>query len=593
MEVFELNQVIDQQLKDNALDFATILNTHLNGKISMVAASNSSDWIGLDEQLQVIPLPNESNSYYGVSPKIDNECIITAISNFSLRNLESVTTFLKAHHMEFMLHKGQERYMIAFFKYIILQYAKNFGIRLYLTDGTLKTALQQSDFQHIVTIDGNVVTVKGCPIDALIYLLDKYTFKYNDQTHFWEIDYSVDAISFDGIYAQKENIVLLNGVVFYSGVLLRPKAISQFHNLYENNNVIHYRLIFERSVFATVFALDQALYNHPLMAEDLPEIVKFIEHDDKVKMTLMWQIRQQNTQKNPLEEVNAYLANTYGVNQIGVAANVVTRDGKLILSQRSQASIDEKMLYAGANGNAEVYDPDVSFYQNSVYEDYPTITLGTHRSDFVGEIVRETKAELSLITQNSDWDCVGLVLMGNTPVEGESSEPKSRRMHFSLIFETYTSYTFDEVIQMGQHATESFENDKLLGLTVHTYRTKKEQVYRTLMMVLEKIFESKDFLEVLMLIFMTILNADAQLLFGDNWFMTVFNSIVLILIVVKISNWIKAHQKNKRNRLNMTIIYGEQSELLKQALLKETPHYEFHPVALMSCYVYIMRKINF
>jgi len=166
-----------------------------------------------------------------------------------------------------------------------------------------------------------------------------------------------------------------------------------------------------------------------------------------------------------LAHVNEYIKNSYNVNQIGVSSSLKTPKQELLFGLRAAKNIDDGALYPSVNGNAEVYDEGVQFYNHSVYEDLPTIFLHNKRSDLQGEIAREAYGELNMVSTKESWSCYGMILSGNLPqaVPGNSA---SRRCHFNVLFENEISDTLDEIQDRFQKASEAFENKNFAAVIV-------------------------------------------------------------------------------------------------------------------------------
>ena len=112
--------------------------------------------------------------------------------------------------------------------------------------------------------------------------------------------------------------------------------------------------------------------------------------DEKCKSNLFDIISQQITDRDRFfKDISKYLLLSFNVNQIGISSNVKTSDGKVFFGIRNRGNIDDGSLYPSVNGNAEVYDSKVSFYNQSVYEDLPSISIQDIRLYLWGEIYRE------------------------------------------------------------------------------------------------------------------------------------------------------------------------------------------------------------
>ena len=138
---------------------------------------------------------------------------------------------------------------------------------------------------------------------------------------------------------------------------------------------------------------------------------------------------------------------------------------------RASKNIDDGALYPSVNGNAEVYDENVQFYNNSVYEDLPTVYLHKKRSDLLGEIAREAYGELNMPSEKESWSCYGMIISGNLPKVGQEKSG-SRRCHFNVLFENEVDETLSDIKNRYGKASEAFENKNFAAVVVKYYKTR-------------------------------------------------------------------------------------------------------------------------
>lgn len=278
-------------------------------------------------------------------------------------------------------------------------------------------------------------------------MLDDYRFQQNGDLR-W-VCCSIGGISAREIFRDINNIILLKGHTFYSGTVLRTLYIDTGIRTYGNDAISPLQFFFERSSYGTVFTLDNCFFGHPFLNADREKLVEMYRFDDDCKRALQKSTEVVNNRADYLKAVNAYLKNTFGVNQICVTGNLITKDGVLLIGERETSSIDAGEIYPSVNGNAEVMDPNVGFYKLSANEDYPAIELTSSRIDFYGELNREAYAELAVITKSDAWKCYGFAISGIVPPEqtDEILPGSKRRMHFSILCEQSCNVTFEEIVK--------------------------------------------------------------------------------------------------------------------------------------------------
>ncbi|MBQ5967972.1 MAG: hypothetical protein IJL60_09405 [Clostridiales bacterium] len=432
--------------------------------------------------------------YYGVSPKLDSKKLIKLLATRRVKTSKDLGDFVRDNLSLFALHENQKNYLPSVAKYIVVCMAHHFGLRLGFnkrqTDEIIE-ALENKGYSReaINTLlkyddQNKCLVVHGFPTIELLGILNDYKYsrrietkegKKKKQAYLMEVwvPEKDGVLSIEKLY--EEHTTVVRGKVFYSGVLLKPTSIEHLHSYYENDKIQSICFTFEKTTYGTVCAFDNNLTEHPLIdPKTKQDIVLFFKEDDHKKQDLVEKLKDCedmgiDLEKKSLDAVNDYLKKSNNVNQVCVSANIVTSDDYVILGRRSAGSIDNKSIYPGVNGNAEVADGDVSFYNESVYEDYPTIRTDGHRIDFFGEIGRETYGELHQDLTEQEWIAYGVTLSGNTPIKTDNNGTVSynqpfRRMHFNIILEHPCSKTLSTVEKESVQAAEAFETKSYLGV---------------------------------------------------------------------------------------------------------------------------------
>lgn len=592
--ISRFNDTMQEDVSKQALNFckAIILS---NKKISLTLNHKPeclfSRYAVLNKDLTFSYKEDFSDFYYGVSPKIDSFCIIDAISNFSFKSTEGLNSFISEHCCEFMLHEDQTEYLLDVGKLILLTVASKYGVEFEDCAELKFLSDTDSNFSAIVSHNQETGTIflHGCPCMDLIERLKEYRFVNNNGV--WQI--SDCGIGFKDIYADKSNIKLLAGKVFYSGVLLKPLEIIKQKYNYENNGISNYQIIYERSSFATVCAFDDNYVNHPLLAESRLKLEKFFSYDNDCKLRLFHQLSEKDIDSEQiLAHVNEFIKNSYNVNQIGVSSVIKTSKKEIIFGLRASKNIDDGALYPSVNGNAEVYDENVQFYNNSVYEDLPTICVNEKRSDLLGEIAREAYGELNMISTKESWSCHGMIISGNLP-QSSQSDNSNRRCHFNVLFENEIDETLDDIKSRYKKASESFENKDFGAIIVKHYKNRLHGFFGGIISFLQRILKSKDFAESILLICIAFMGVKSMTFSLENVSSLVsilFASIILLTTVVKIVQYIIKILKNAKNtkkiRIYSTMPYSVLCRKISKAMKMK-----YHPAAYASLKMHIENLI--
>ena len=228
------------------------------------------------------------------------------------------------------------------------------------------------------------------------------------------------------------------------------------------------KLIVEKTTFATLDAFDNCeINNHPLLFQHFEFLSKFEENEDRAQ-TVLFDKDAFSDREKARESINKYLEKSFNTHTVAVSGNIVNSEGYLLVAERNYKSIDGGQLYCSVNGQSEFKDFNVSFYNESVYEDFPTLIADSEiRNDFSNELNRETVAELNLNQLMQNWRYYGISILGIRNMN--SSLTSTRRMHFNVLAKNRASENFEEIIQKFELATEKFENNRIYGLKLWFY----------------------------------------------------------------------------------------------------------------------------
>lgn len=545
----------------------------------------------LNQDLTVSYRDDFSSYYYGVSPRIDSFTVIDAISGFRFRSVEGLNAFISQHCAEFMLHEDQGAYLLDLAKLILLTVASKYGVVFKEAKELAFLSDADSPFFPMVTQDKkkHIIRIHGCPCQEMIDKMEPYRFVNIDGI--WQIN--EDGIGFRDIYANKEHIALLNGEVFYSGVLLKALELRKQQHNFESSGIANYQLVYERSTFATVCAFDDCYVNHPLLTDCRQRLEEFFRSDDACKERLSAQLSEkQLTDEQLLTHANDYMRRSHNVNQIVVSGNLKTSRNELLLGMRAAKNIDGGSLYPSVNGNAEVYDENVQFYCNSVYEDLPTVNLAQKRSDLQGEIAREAYGELNMLFARESWSCHGLVISGNLPQAGRDSQ--KRRCHFSVLFENETTETLDDIQSRYHKADEAFENKNFAAIVIKYHKTRLHSMLGSIIEFLQRLSQSKEIVESALLLLVAFISIETfELSFESisSLLSLLLAGIILLTTVITMLQRLAKMLRNAKNTKTIRIYASMPYETICQRIAR-TMTMKYHPVAYACVKMHIENLIH-
>lgn len=578
-------------IENEELDFINIIARDFDNNLGVVGKymprfKEKGMFMKLNENLDVVPVESGETPYYGISPKIDNRIIIEQISEFHFSTLAGVDAFIRAHADCFMLHDYQKDYLLPFARYVLLAFASIFTVRFSMenldTIPEIRDILKRGDCT--VSYSNGVLQLWGCPTEELLRIFRKYQFK-KKRNKLWTVSDS-GGKTIDDIYRESENITLGGSHVFYSGTLLRPIRLEINKNLYENYKTDTITIFFEQTSYATVFALDNIFTAHPVLQACRHNLTEMFLADDRAKRNLYYGLKECDKQGTGIDSkltvINAYLSECFNVNQIGVSANIITKDGLLLMGERNHGAIDDGCLYPGVNGNAEIADRNVPFYQYAIQEDYPAIVLSEQNIRFGGEIQREASEELQIDSDAKEYKCGCIIISGNTPPKSDIINYQKRRLHFNILFEHKSKLVFEELEQNGRMANEAYENKRFIGFQIKTFKSQADRFWQGLISSFQLISENTDFCESILLLILSFLGIlqgrDIPLGIWD-FISIVLSVFVLIGSAIKIKQWIQKKNRRSKQCTRFFVIAGDSYETMNQRIRKAVAKYSYHPVA--------------
>ena len=442
------------------------------------------------------------------------------------------------------------------------------------------------------------MTLHGCPTKEILDVLSKFTYICDDGC-ITPSD-TEDGMSICDVYRNKDNIFLTNGDVFYSGVLPRTLKIEEKDSWHSNKGVISIYLYYEKSTYATVFALDNNFTKHPLLANDKDKIIAFFCYDDACKRTHLTKTIEsgKNGRQKLMSDINDYLKCSYNVNQIGVTGNIISSDDYLIYGKRAQKSIDSGKVYPSANGNVEIADENVEFYSDSVDVDYPTINADSKMNSFGLELCRETEAELNLSLSNNLLKCYGIIISGIMPPENEQVAEypfRNRRLHFNILFKQKVDIDFKKIQQLQAIATEKYENSELHGLSVKVYNGTFDFFKKLTESLLRRLMKLRLFITSCFTIALFFLSLNTINFSLKDWSTRVsfmFAVLVTSMALVDAIKNIKEKRKQKKYMHTAVInIAKDVDEKISKQLDEILKNNSYHPVAYIAFKLYLIETV--
>lgn len=605
----DINNNIQKYLMEKELNYSRFVLPSKEGEVSVIGKyawkhydaykENFGDtFCSLsveNEHLKVVDSTDFDAFYYGISPRFNNSMIMSELAKLSLKNAQGLEQFITNNADLFMLHKGQEKYLPVMAKYFSLCMFYNFGIKIEFHNENVLSEFVSvfGEENPYLKIKDKVVTIHGCPTEEILEFLKKYRY-IEKGTNLYCMVEDAEANSILDICNKEDGYGLVNGDVFYSGVLLRPVYIEERNVWNTNSNISSMCIYYERSTYGTVFSLDNQLMDHPLLTQEEKTLIKeFFEVDDKCKIAcLSGPVESgEKGRKRLIEQINEYLKTSYNVNQIGVTGNIITSDNVLIYGKRASSAIDSGKLYPSVNGNAEIADLDVEFYSDSAEVDFPLMPVDSLPFRFGKELCRETEAELNISLSNNLWKCYGVSISGNLPES--AGEGARRRMHFNVIFKQTINYTFDEIMEMQKSAVENYENGELHGVNIKVFENKKQWLMKQLQNVLQVIMDSRDIIGSILtvLLFYLSISKLEYSLDGLNAAISAFFAVLVLFTTINsVISRIKVHFKRKKYLHSVTIIKSanELEQKLDKASAKIMMDHVCHPVTYLAIRLHLL-----
>lgn len=360
---------------------------------------------------------------------------------------------------------------------------------------------------------------------------------------------------------------MLGNNSYYSGVIARLMKIDAPSSPEDgNNNIRVMRLFTGRTTFATLDAFDYGnLVTHPLLRfslegdeHSIADTVRRVRREEYERMSVLFSYDNSKDEglshaRTFLNLINRYLSSSINSNTVAVSANLTTRDGCLIGAVRNRSSIDTGTCYCSSNGQMEFRDNLVTFYRNSVYVDLPSLSVPKRadeqyeRLDFTKENERETIAELNTSHFSATWRYYGISVLGVVNRVGDGSG--ATRLHFNVLSENTLLDNFIDVCEFRNEATESFENNRLIGL-------KPVRLSAFISVVVTWLIDHCDFITNLILVFLVLYERLVFNAEGDPLDFSLAAVFIFLELVYLIGSFARYHRKKKRTKAKSVYVMG-------------------------------------
>ena len=519
--------------------------------------------------------------YHGLAPAFTAEAVKLLIQKGGFRNIGTLLSFLKKYksyyNWVFPVESSASYGIEEFYIYTIIKMAGHFGYKFTFrnkeTLNAFKDAIAEgSSFIDGVTysLAGNVLTFIGGPCDEMLSFLDNFSFTADGaiclkgDTGSYPFSLFYELQKEDGAFIHPH---MLGNNSYYSGVIARLMKIDAPSSPEDgNNNIRVMRLFTGRTTFATLDAFDYGnLVTHPLLRfslegdeHSIADTVRRVRKEEYERMSLLFSYDNskeegQSHARTLLNLINRYLSSSINSNTIAVSANLTTRDGCLIGAVRNRSSIDTGTCYCSSNGQMEFRDNLVTFYRNSVYVDLPSLSVPKgldvqyERLDFTKEIERETIAELNTSHFSATWRYYGISVLGVVNRIGDGSG--ATRLHFNVLSENTLLDDFIDVCEFRNEATESFENNRLIGL-------KPVKLSAFISVAVTWLIDHCDFITNLILVFLVLYERLVFNAEGDPLDFSLAAVFIFLELVYLIGSFVRYRRKKKRTKAKSIYVRG-------------------------------------
>lgn len=490
------------------------------------------------------PRLTNGNEYHGLHPKFDEDELFDFLDNKQINNPHSFWRNIQHNTYDFkpmniiMPDKSDFLSFIAghlgneiskevveesLLGKAILQMSTHYGFKLYFSNKELGSEFQNvlSKLDEIVHINYSLhedsIDIKGIwpesAIKELSLLFDidietnnasksQISLKRNTTKGPNKL---LNILSFKDEWRQFFS--LTGNYVYYSGVMPCVRQLSYELDPSYSQNIKYVSLEVVRTTFATLDMMDNStILKHTFFERQYKEVLNLIDfYEDTIQQEYLYSNPTSSVngqieyELQEIKNLNHYLRRSLNTHTIAVSANLTTSDNYLLAGKRGSLNIDSGEIYCSANGQTEFRDKNVAFYQKSVFEDLPTLEYHSdYRIDLNQEMERESIAELGITSYDPNWEYYGISYLsinkniGNDDEKGymKSRQQEKRRMHFNILMNNQVTDTFEHIVIRQKLATESFENEKIIGYKITVSNGWKDYIKKKVRVVFDFLYEN-------------------------------------------------------------------------------------------------------
>ncbi|MGN1103560.1 MAG: hypothetical protein ACI4QI_01665 [Candidatus Coproplasma sp.] len=549
---------------------------------------------GIGESIPFI----KDNYYYGLSPAFGVDKICEALNNDVFKDSNSLNAFINKNAHLFTLPASMMNNAKALFAKTLVKMSTMFGYSFVCVDKdcfnhfceTIKR-LGIKSVDYDVNEKTRIVRLLGHPSEELISGLNKYYMVGANNNLFLRSECDKQNLR---EWLSPKNLSLVQGKTYYSGVLPRVKEFIWRNLQYANSKVMSLEVKFGRSTFATMDALDSSyIKDHRLLKDYKKLLDEMDEYEDKCTDELLCAVKC----KSIFDKVNDYLKKSYSAHNLAVSGNIITSDGYVVLAKRGQKTYDANTVYCSVNGQSEIYDKSVAFYQQSVYEDMPTIHINDNsRIDFMRELERETEAELNIVCPDSHWKLQGVSFLS---IKNSNNLLSSRRrFHFNILGECKTEHSLSHIIETQKNAIEEFENSKIVGVKINQHNNIITKIMSSIKSSILLFIKSKELVTSIFAISIFFLGLNKIQNTGftfeklSDYFSIIFTSLSFCVIVKESIVGLVKYIKRIKTHIKLSIYKGKVDFYKCVHCKLGKRKINLHPIADLMLYEYIKNSLR-
>lgn len=564
---------------------------------------------------------DENEEYWGVSPELSVDIISEYLEDENNKIFTNQKEFLEFINSGFDKYwknhpnvvAGEEGMSKAVFAHCVLAMSLEFSVKIISENNVLRTKFTSilDELGVYYLVDQESIFLFGRLTENQISKLNEtnYNVVFNENYHLIEEQTS------DHLWHSLHKSLTCH-VSFYSGMLTNILEIKDMGNSKGNKKVNKIETTIIGTTFATLLGTGHTkltkeegrlygkyrLMNHDLLKEleELEEYKNYIQEYYEIERKLQQEFFE-NFHDDDLfnDALNKYLKQTRFPVIISAAGNVLTSNDEIVYIKRGKDIENQGRLSCSVTGYMEISDPNVTFYEDSVDDDKPTINYESKKFSYSGEFSRETRAELGINVSNGEWNYLGLLVSG----AGEKNcKEYVSSIGVEIIAEVKSEYSLQKIRKLGSKSIESDENENILGIKINSYGNHIDFIKDLWHIGITKIIANKDLIILLAisipLIFKLIVifeeaesfkNA-VQAFININNYMEIIELLINLLIIILFVNSFRGFISNLKVLKNVQFIEsnlkeGKSQDAISKLLSKVNGQYTYHLLTVILFYL--------